>query len=107
MDNGTATQIPRISLTPDEAAVSTGFSRTRIFKAIRDNRLIARGDGKATIIEVEELARWVRSLPAKGRSHQAADRPPMRSEEADAPTTLPADVGRPGALTRRKIGDGR
>jgi hypothetical protein len=71
MDNGTTTQIPRISLTPDEAAVSTGFSRTRIFQAIRDNRLIARGDGKATIIEVEELARWVRSLPPKGRSHQA------------------------------------
>jgi hypothetical protein len=73
--NSTATPIPRISLTPDEAAVSTGFSRTRIFQAIRDKRLIARGDGKATIIEVEELARWVRSLPPKGRFHQAAEGP--------------------------------
>ena len=63
--NSAATPIPRISLTPDEAAVSTGLSRTRIFGAIRDGRLIARGDGKATIIEFEELARYVRSLPAK------------------------------------------
>jgi hypothetical protein len=63
--NGTTTQIPRISLTPVEAAVSTGLSRTRIFKAIRDNRLLARGDGKATIIEFDELARYVRSLPPK------------------------------------------
>jgi hypothetical protein len=62
----TPRQIPRISLTPDEAAQSTGFSRTRIFQAIRDQKLLARGDGKATIIEVEELARWVRSLPPKG-----------------------------------------
>jgi hypothetical protein len=64
----TATPIPRISLTPVEAAVSTGLSRTRIFKAIRDNKLLARGEGKATIIEIEELAKYVRSLPPKGRA---------------------------------------
>jgi hypothetical protein len=57
--------VPRISLTPDEAALSTGFSRTRIFDAIRDGKLVARGDGKSTIIEMEELARYVRSLPLK------------------------------------------
>jgi hypothetical protein len=58
--------VPRISLTPDEAALSTGFSRTRIFEAIRDGKLMARGDGKSTIIEVSELARYVGSLPPKG-----------------------------------------
>lgn len=68
----TAPPIPRISLTPDEAAASTGFSRTRIFSAIRDGKLIARGDGKATVIEVDELTRWVRSMPAKGPQANAA-----------------------------------
>jgi hypothetical protein len=57
--------LPRISLTPEEAALSTGFSRTRIFEAIRAGRLVARGDGKSTIIEVSELTRWVSSLPTK------------------------------------------
>jgi excisionase family DNA binding protein len=59
--------VPRLSLTPDEAAASTGLSRTRIFEAIRAKKLIARKDGKATIIELDELQRYVRSLPAKGR----------------------------------------
>jgi hypothetical protein len=61
-----ARRVPRISLTPDEAAASTGFSRTRIFEAIRSGKLLARGDGKATVIETVELARWVGSLPVKG-----------------------------------------
>lgn len=60
--------VPRISLTPEEAAESTGFSRTRIFSAIRDKELTARKDGKATIIEVAELARWVRAMPTRGRA---------------------------------------
>jgi excisionase family DNA binding protein len=59
--------LPRFSLTPDEAAESTGFSRTRIFQAIRDGELTARKDGKATVIETDELLRWLRSLPTRGR----------------------------------------
>jgi hypothetical protein len=58
--------LPRIALAPDDAAIAAGVSRTRIFDAIRKGRLIARGDGKATLIEVSELARWIASLPAKG-----------------------------------------
>ena len=58
--------LPRVSLTPDDAAVAAGVSRTRIFEAIRKGKLIARGDGKATIIEVHELVKWVASLPVKG-----------------------------------------
>jgi hypothetical protein len=69
-----AAPIPRISLTPEEAATSTGFSRTRIFGAIRAGTLIARGDGKATVIETDELARWVRAMPAKGTAAQGAGR---------------------------------
>jgi hypothetical protein len=62
----TSHHVPRISLTPEEAALSTGLARTRIFEAIRSGDLAARGAGKATVIEFDELSRWVRSLPAKG-----------------------------------------
>jgi excisionase family DNA binding protein len=59
--------LPRLAFTPDEAAESTGFSRTRIFQAIRAEELTARKDGKATVIETDELLRWLRSLPTRGR----------------------------------------
>jgi hypothetical protein len=59
--------LPRISLTPDDAAVATGFSRRRIFDAISKNELTARKHGKSTVIEIAELKRWVGSLPTRGR----------------------------------------
>ena len=65
-------QIPRIAMKPDEAAEATGFSRTRIFNAIRDGGMVARKDGKATIIEVAEIVRWVRSLPVRAKPPEAA-----------------------------------
>jgi hypothetical protein len=63
---------PRLSLTPEESALATGFSRTRIFQAIRGEELTARKSGKATVIEIVELARWVKSLPTRGRPPIAA-----------------------------------
>jgi excisionase family DNA binding protein len=56
-----------IALPPEEAAVVIGRSRSRIFKAIKDKELTARKDGKATLLEIEELRRWVRALPTVGR----------------------------------------
>jgi hypothetical protein len=64
--------LPRLSLTPEEAALATGFSRTRIFQAIRGEELTARKSGKATVIEIVELTRWVKSLPTRGRPPIAA-----------------------------------
>jgi excisionase family DNA binding protein len=61
-----------ISYTPEQAALVTGRSRSRIFKAIKDKELTARKDGKATLLERDELHRWVRSLPAIGRQPVAA-----------------------------------
>ena len=57
----------RLAVTPDVAAEITGRSRTRIFEAIRAKELCGRKDGKALIIEIDELRRWVRSLPVRGR----------------------------------------
>jgi hypothetical protein len=63
----TSETIGPISYTPDAAAQATGRSKTRIFKAIRNNELVARKDGRATIIEASELRRWIGTLPTVGR----------------------------------------
>jgi excisionase family DNA binding protein len=68
----TVRHLPRIGLSCDEAAISAGCSRTRIFEAIRAGKLTARKDGKTTIIELSELHRWLRSLPTRGRQPDAA-----------------------------------
>jgi hypothetical protein len=52
-----------IAYSPQGAALAVGRSRTRIFKAIKDRELVARKDGRATLLEADELRRWVRSLP--------------------------------------------
>jgi Helix-turn-helix domain len=62
--HGLSPLLDHISYTPEESARVTGRSRTRIFKAIREGQLIARKDGRATVIEADELRRWVRSFPA-------------------------------------------
>ena len=61
-----------ISVTPTRAAGCTGLSRTRVFNAIRAGELTARKDGKATVIEISELFRWVKSLPTRGREPATA-----------------------------------
>lgn len=63
--------VPRLGLSPEEAALSAGVSRTKIFEAIRENALTARKSGKTTIIEPPELQRWIRSLPSRGRAPDA------------------------------------
>jgi hypothetical protein len=64
--------VPRLALSPREAAVSAGVAQRRIFQAIADKELQARKSGKATLIEVSELARWIGSLPTRGRQQAAA-----------------------------------
>jgi hypothetical protein len=57
---------------PIEVPQATGLARTRIFEAVAKNELTARKAGKATIVEVAELRRFIRSLPTRGRSADAA-----------------------------------
>jgi hypothetical protein len=52
---------------PDEAAACTGFSRSRIYEALASGALTARKNGKATVIELVELQRWLSTLPTRGR----------------------------------------
>jgi hypothetical protein len=65
--------LPRIAVTPEELAASTGVGRVRIFEAIRRGELTARKAGsRTTLIEVEEGKRWLRSLPWRGRPPESA-----------------------------------
>jgi hypothetical protein len=57
-----------LAVTPARAAELSGRTRTRIFDAIRDGELSARKDGKATLIEIDELRRWIQSMPKCGRA---------------------------------------
>jgi hypothetical protein len=52
-----------IAYPPAQAAMVSGRTRTRIFGAIKSGELQARKDGKATLIEHDELTRWIRSFP--------------------------------------------
>lgn len=54
----------------DDAGPAVGVSRTRIFEAIRNNELTARKAGRSTIIETEELKRWIAHLPKRGRGEE-------------------------------------
>jgi hypothetical protein len=71
--NVTGRAVPRLGLNPEDAAASAGVSRTKIFEAIREGALTARKSGKATIIELPELLRWIRSLPTRGRVPETPD----------------------------------
>jgi hypothetical protein len=55
-----------IAYNPAGAAAATGRSRSRIFLAIKNRELVARKDGRATLLEASELRRWVQSLPTVG-----------------------------------------
>lgn len=52
----------------EKVPVVTGFSRTRIFAAVRNKELTARKSGRATIIETAEIARWLATLETRGRA---------------------------------------
>lgn len=54
-----------IAVAIENAPQIVGVSRTRIFEAIRNSELSARKAGRSTIIEIDELKRWVKSLPFK------------------------------------------
>ena len=58
-----ATPTVPISYTVDGAVRATGISRSVLYEALKDEKLNARKSGSRTLIEHDELARFVRSLP--------------------------------------------
>jgi excisionase family DNA binding protein len=55
----------KFAFTPAEAARVAGIGRTYLFEEIRNRRLVARKAGRRTLIEAEELQRWIKSLPVR------------------------------------------
>jgi excisionase family DNA binding protein len=62
-----------IAYTTERAAEIVGRSRTRIKKAIREGDLVARKDGRATVITRAELLRWVDTWPRLEPEMQVLD----------------------------------
>ena len=63
--NETSSALAPIAVAIENAPRIVGVSRTRIFEAIRNSELSARKAGRSTIIEIDELKRWVKSLPMR------------------------------------------
>ncbi|SHG79074.1 helix-turn-helix domain-containing protein [Bradyrhizobium erythrophlei] len=53
----------RLSLSPEEASALTGIGLTTIKAATYSGALVARKNGKNTVILPEDLKAWLKSLP--------------------------------------------
>jgi excisionase family DNA binding protein len=53
----------KLSFTIEQAVKATGIGRTAIFAAIKSGRLIARKNGRRTLIASSDLQQFVASLP--------------------------------------------
>jgi hypothetical protein len=56
----------------DVPNVVRGVSRTRVFEAVRNEEITIREAGRSSLVEMDELRRWVKTLPTKGRQPEAA-----------------------------------
>lgn len=61
----------RIAHSIRQAVLTSGRSRSRIFKAIKDGELEIQKDGRRTFITDAELRRWVGSMPTLKRTPAA------------------------------------
>jgi hypothetical protein len=59
--------LPRLAVKIEDAAVVTGTTRSRIYGAIRDKQLTARKAGKSTIVLIDDLEAWLKTLPTVGK----------------------------------------
>jgi excisionase family DNA binding protein len=58
----------RLAFSIKEAAAVSGIGRTAIFAAIKAGRLIARKNGRRTLIASSDLQQFIASLPKVDRS---------------------------------------
>lgn len=54
-----------LALSVPDAARAAARSRARMFELIRDGAIKAKKDGASTIITIDELQRWLSSLPER------------------------------------------
>mgnify|MGYP007000752121 CR=1 FL=1 len=58
----------KIAFTVEQAVKATGIGRTAIFAAIKSGRLVARKNGRRTLIAADDLRQFVAKLPKIARS---------------------------------------
>jgi excisionase family DNA binding protein len=54
------------AMSVEEAAKAAGVVRTMLFEEIRKGHITARKVGRRTIITIDDLDAWLKSLPTKG-----------------------------------------
>ena len=52
----------------DDIPSVAGVTRTQVFEAIRAQELTARKCGRRTLVEANELRRWISTFPTRGRT---------------------------------------
>jgi Helix-turn-helix domain len=57
------TRYDEISVTIPEAVQMTGIGRSSLYSLFRDGKIYPRKSGKRTLVLVEDLERYVKSLP--------------------------------------------
>jgi hypothetical protein len=89
---------------PAQAAKVAGRSHSRIKLAIRRKELTARKDGRATLIERAELARWVAILPTIGRKPEPTTVHIVAKDNAvcQTPPPRPRSLARSNALENNR-----
>jgi hypothetical protein len=63
----------RLAYTIAEACEAAAIGRTSIYDAIKSNKLIARKNGRRTVILAKDLRLWLQDLPA--RTPQVSSKP--------------------------------
>ena len=60
-----ATELPgwKLAYRLEEAAEATGLSRETLYRRIAEGKLTAKKDGRLTVIEADEIRRYLSALP--------------------------------------------
>jgi hypothetical protein len=61
-------EIVPISYPIDDVPRVTGIPRRKVFQAAADKQLTVRKAGRTSIVEHDELLRWIQTLPTRGRA---------------------------------------
>jgi excisionase family DNA binding protein len=65
----------RLSLSPEEVSALTGIGLTSVREAISSRALKAKKHGRRTIILMDDVRPWLKSLPDAGREAQDEESP--------------------------------
>lgn len=53
----------KVALRIDEVVETSGVGRTMVYEAIKTGKLLARKNGKTTLVLVEDMNSWLKNLP--------------------------------------------